>query len=489
MATFDYDLGVIGGGAAGLTAAAGAARLGARVLLIETEKSLGGDCLHYGCVPSKTLIHTANLRWSMLQAGRFGLAPCVAPPADMTKVSARIREVIETIGRHDSAERFEKLGAEVVFDTPVFMDEHTVRLERRLATAAKWIIATGSSPVYPGGFGLAEAGVLTNREIFSLGSLPGRLAVLGAGPVAVEMAQAFVRLGSKVTLVHRGRGILKRADPEMADLLRERLKAEGVDFAEQTVIKRLAREEGVTRIEGLQEGRPWTLDCDAVLAALGRAPNVAGLALEKAGVEYNAAGIVTDARLRSSQKHIFACGDVRGKYLFTHAAGHEAGVAVANAVLHLPRKVDYRFFPWAAFTDPELAQIGMGEAEARESGLDFRVVREDFAANDRAVAEGAIAGRVKILLGRGDKPLGVHILGPRAGELICEWAAVLGGGVGLIRLAGLTHPYPTFGEMNKTLAGKVAAEKIFSPRVVKWLKILFGLRGGAPVAQGAAGKD
>jgi len=227
----------------------------------------------------------------------------------------------------------------------------------------------------------------------------------------------------------------------------------------------------------VREERPWSLDCDAVLAALGRAPNVAGLNLEKAGVEYNAAGIATDGRLRTSQKHIFACGDVRGKYLFTHAAGYEAGVAVANAVLRLPRKVDYRFFPWAAFSDPELAQIGLGEAEARAAGIDFRVVSEDFAANDRAQAEGATAGRIKILLGPGDKPLGVHILSPRAGELICEWTAALGGGLSLTKLATLVHPYPTYGEMNKTLAGKVAAEKLFSPKVTKLLKLLFGLRG------------
>ncbi|MBF0480375.1 MAG: FAD-dependent oxidoreductase [Desulfovibrionaceae bacterium] len=476
MAVFDYDIGVIGAGAAGLSAAAGAARFGAKVLLIEAEKSLGGDCLHYGCVPSKTLIHTANLRWSMLRAERFGLAPCAAPPADMALVAARIREVVAAVGRHDSVERFEKLGVEVAIDRPVFMDEHTVRLERRLATAAKWIIATGSSPVYPGGFGLAEAGALTNREIFSLTTLPARLAVLGAGPVAVEMAQAFARLGSKVTIVHRGQGLLKRADPELAALLGQRLKDEGVVFAEKTIIKRLNRENGVTRIEGLQEDKPWTLDCEAALAALGRAPNVAGLGLEKAGVKYDASGVAADDRLRATQKHIFACGDVRGKYLFTHAAGYEAGVAVANAVLRLPRKVDYRFFPWAVFTGPELAQIGMGEEAARRAGIDFRTVSEDFSANDRAQTEG-VAGRIKILLGRGDKPLGVHILGPRAGELICEWAAVLGGGLGLTRLAGLVHPYPTFGEINKTLAGKVVAEKLFSPNILKLLKFFFGLRG------------
>ena len=416
MATFDYDLGVIGGGAAGLTAAVGAVRLGAKVLLIEAEGSLGGDCLHYGCVPSKTLIHTANLRWSMLRAERFGLAPCDAPPADMARVAARIREAIETIGPHDTVERFEKLGMRVVLDKPVFVDEHAVRLENGRVTAAKWIIATGSSPSYPDGLGLAEAGALTNRQIFSLDALPARLAVLGAGPVAVEMAQAFNRLGSKVTVVQRGGGILKRSDPELAGLLQERLKAEGVTFVEHVATWRLTRENGVTRIEGRQDDRPWTLDCDVVLAALGRVPNTSGLGLDKAGVAHDAGGILTDTRLRTSQKHIFACGDARGKYLFTHAAGYEGSVAVANAILHLPRKVDYRFFPWAAFTDPELAQIGMGEDEARKAGTDFRVVREDFSTNDRAVTEGETGGRVKILLGRGDKPLGVHILGPRAGE-------------------------------------------------------------------------
>jgi pyruvate/2-oxoglutarate dehydrogenase complex dihydrolipoamide dehydrogenase (E3) component len=477
MAQYDYDLGVIGGGAAGLSAAAGAAMLGAKVLLVEAEKSLGGDCLRYGCVPSKTLIHTANLRRAMGEAPRFGLAACDPPPADMAKVAARIREVITIIGRHDCVERFEKLGVEVAFDYPVFTDDHAVRLEDRSVTCAKWVVATGSSPVVPGGFGLAEAGVLTNRELFSLERLPARLAVLGAGPVAVEMAQAFSRLGSKVTLVHRGRGILKRADAELAGLLRDRLAAEGLNFAEDAVIKRVVRDGGVTRIEGVRDGAPFTLDCEAVLAALGRAPNVDGLGLDKAGVAFGPGGIAVDARMRTSRPHIFACGDVTGAYQFTHAAGYEASVAVANAVLRLPRMADYRYFPWVAFTGPELGQIGMTESEARAAGIDCRVVAEDFAASDRAQAEGETFGRIKLVLGPKGRVLGVSILGARAGELICEWAAVLGAGATLTRLAGVVHPYPTYGELNKTMAGKVVGEKLFSPTVKKILKLLFGLRG------------
>lgn len=480
MASYDFDLGVIGGGAAGLTAAAGGARLGAKVLLVEKEPVLGGDCLHYGCVPSKTLIATAKLRHRMLKAADWGLTPMDLPPVDFAKVTARIRRVIETLQAHDSPERFCSLGAQVEFGLPEFADEHAVRLNGRTVSASRWIVATGSAAQVPDIPGLRQTPHLTNRTLFSLDELPETLVVLGGGAIAVEMAQAFQRLGSRVTMVQRSGQLLSGEDPDMAQMVRESLEADGVTVVTGARARFASVAYGLKHVGyTLASGEEGIASGKALLVAMGRSPNVAGLKLENAGVAYTEKGIPTDARLRTTSPDIFAAGDVLGKWMFTHAAGHEGGVALTNAVARLPRKAEYTFMPKVTYCDPELATLGMGEAEAAKAGLDATVQVERFQDNDRALADGTPAGLVKLLVDKHGKVAGVRIFGPRAGDLLGEWAAALAGGVKLSELAQAVHPYPTLGEINKRVAGEYLAPKIFEGMAPKLLKAVFGLKGRA----------
>ena len=492
MAAHDFDIGIIGGGAGGLSVAAGAAQLGARTLLIEREEHLGGDCLFYGCVPSKTLIATAHARHVMSRAQDFGLPPVSLPPVDFAQVRARIESVIMGIRGHDSIERFCGLGAEVRFGAARFVDDHVVEIEEaagaRRVSAAKWVVAPGSRAQIPAIPGLAQTPHLTNREIFALPRLPERLVILGGGPIAVELAQAFRRLGSQVDVIQRSGRILTRDDADMAAVVQQALEAEGVRFHLGAALTSVSQEggqgEGGQKVVSFtRDGQAQSVSGDALLVALGRTPNVEGLGLEQAGVDYSPKGIVVDARLRTSQKHIFACGDVTGAWQFTHAAGYEAGVVVANAIFRLPRKADYTWMPWCTYTEPGLGGIGLNEAMAKKAGLkpgvDYRVVTERFADNDRARAEAETGGLVKLLLDSSGKPLGVQIAGAGAGDLLGEWAAVLAGKVSLTTLAGIVHPYPTRAESAKALAGRIIGEKLFSPTVKKALHYVFGLKGRA----------
>ena len=480
MADYDYDIGIIGGGAAGLTVASGAAQLGAKTLLIEKEPALGGDCLHYGCVPSKTLIRSAHVYHDMKHADRFGLPKVAPPPVDFPRIARRIQDVIAVIQKHDSEERFCKLGAKVAFGTVFFKNDHTVDLNGRAVSAKTWVIATGSSAAVPPIPGLKGIDYITNREIFSLDRLPGSMIVLGAGPIGIEMAQAFNRLGTSVTVVDRAGQILTKEDPDMADAVQAVMESEGVKFYLGAGVEH-ASEAGQKKSVSLKlgDGASVALTADTVLVAMGREVNVNDLWLDAAGVAFGRTGITVDARLRTSQKHIFAAGDVSGGYQFTHAAGYEGGVVVSNAVFHLPRKVDYTWLPWCTYTDPELASIGLNERAARDAGLDFSVWTEAFQDNDRGLAEGQAEGRIKLILDKKEKPLGVQIFGPRAGDLIAEWVAVLNGGVKLSTLASAIHPYPTLGEISKRVTGSVFSPKIFSEKVQKGLKFFFNLKGRA----------
>ena len=480
MAGYDYDLGVMGGGAAGLTLAAGAAQLGAKTLLIEKEPRLGGDCLHHGCVPSKTLIRSASVYHLMKNTARFGLPAMDPLPVDFAQVRGRIEEVIAKIQEHDSEERFCSLGVEVRFGAARFIGEHSVELAGERLSAKAWLIATGSSPAAPPVPGLADTPYITNKEIFSLDELPASLLVLGAGPIAIEMAQAFSRLGSRVSLVQRSGQILSREDPDLADEVMAGLQEEGVEFYLNAKLNRAWQEGGRTQVAITDgEGREVVLSAQRLLVALGRRANLEGLGLEDIGVAYDAKGLKLDERLRTAHKHIYGAGDVTGAHQFTHAAGYEGGVVLANAILRLPRKVDYTWLPWVTYCEPELAGIGLNEKAAHTAGLAYTVWREEFAANDRAQAGGHAKGQLKLLLDKDEKPLGVQILGPQAGELINEWVAVLGGKMKLSTLAGLVHPYPTLGEINKRVAGQVMAPKLFSPLVQKGLKFFFHTKGRA----------
>jgi len=480
MATYDYDIGIIGGGAAGLTVASGAAQLGAKTLLVEKEKELGGDCLHFGCVPSKTLIRTAQAYHTIKNSQAFGLPSVEIPPVDFTKVKERIQAVIATIQKHDSEERFCSLGAKVQFGEPSFTDEHSIRLNGQTVSAKTWVIATGSSPDSPPIEGLDKTPHITNKEIFSLDHLPESMIILGAGPIATEMAQAFCRLGTKVSVVQRSGQILSKEDKDMADEVMQVLTSEGVAFYLNTPVLGV-RDLGYQREVLIKdkEGKTTSLTAERILVAMGRDPNIRGLNLDGIGVEFDRKGVKVDERMRTSQKHVYAAGDVTGKFQFTHAAGYEGGIVVSNAIFHLPRKANYTFLPWCTYTDPELSSIGMNEKGAKEAGIDYSVFTELFMGNDRSLAEGERTGKIKMLLDKNEKPLGVQILGPQAGELLSEWVAVLNGKVKLSTLASAIHPYPTLGEINKRVAGAYLSPKIFSDRVRKGLKFFFHLKGRA----------
>ncbi len=480
MASYDYDIGIIGGGAGGLTVASGAAQLGARILLVEKEPQLGGDCLHYGCVPSKTLIKTARVYHNMKRAPDFGLPAVDLPPVDFGRVSERIRAVIAAIQPHDSEERFCELGVRVRFGEAVFSDDHSIALDGRHISAKTWVIATGSSPVVPPIPGLADTPHLTNREIFSLERLPRSMIILGGGPVRRQMARAFNRLGTRVSVVDLAPQVLGKEDPDMAAAVMKVLAAEGVEFHLECAIEAV-KETGSLKTVSIRDksGTAGRLEAEQILVALGRRANTAGLGLDAIGVETHRGGIKVDGRLRTSQRHIYAIGDVNGGYQFTHAAGYEGGIVISNAVFRLPRRADYRFLPWCTYVDPELASIGRNERAAREAGIDYSVWVESFGENDRSLAEGNVTGKIKMILDEKEKPIGVQIMGPHAGDLLGEWVAALNGGVKLSTLATAVHPYPTLTEISKRVTGSYFSPKIFSDRIKKGLKFFFNLKGRA----------
>jgi pyruvate/2-oxoglutarate dehydrogenase complex dihydrolipoamide dehydrogenase (E3) component len=482
MAKYDYDLGIIGGGAAGLTAAAGAAQFGAKTLLIEKSARLGGDCLHYGCVPSKTLIRTAGVYALLKRSKEFGLPEVQLPPADLGAVMDRVQNVIERIQLHDSADRFCGLGAQVSFGSPAFVDEHSVLLEGRNISARSWIIATGSGPALPPIAGLDTVPYWTSETIFTQRILPVSLIVLGGGPLGLELAQAMVRLGSKVTIVEFADQILGPEDQDLAAILHKRLEDEGctifvgtkaieVQYRDSLIHLTVASADG--------KGKTQVLKAEALLVAAGRKPNIDGLGLDTAGVKFTPRGILTDSRMKTNIGHIYACGDVNGQLPFTHVAGYEAGIALTNAVLRLPRRADYNKIGWCTYTDPEVASIGLNEKRAKKENIEYRLWEEPFADNDRALAEGEAGGKIKLLTTPAGRLLGCQIIGAQAGELIHEWVVAVNGGVKLSTVAGAVHIYPTLAEISKRVAGKIFAEKIFSDRTRSLLKFIFSLKGRA----------
>ncbi len=480
MTTYDFDLGVLGGGAAGLTITAGASRLGAKTLLVEKSPALGGDCLHYGCVPSKTLIRTARVNHDIRHAEKFGLPQVDIKPVDFKQVVKRIRSVISIIQKHDSVERFCALGARVEFGQAEFIDEHAIRLNGKTYSAKTWALATGSSPAIPPIAGLDTVSYLTNKDIFYMDRLPASMIILGGGSVGIEMAQAFNRLGTRVTVIQRSGQILSKEDKDLADTVMQTLSNEGVSFVLESSILTVTEKAGsktVTLKNGA--GKTETLSAETLLVAMGRSANIAGLGLEKIDITSTNRGIEVNGRLRTNHRHIYAAGDVIGKYQFTHAAGYEGGIVVSNAIFHLPRKTDYTFLPWCTYTTPELASIGMNEKRAAAAGIKYDLWTEEFKSNDRSLAEGEETGTLKLLLDEKENPIGIQILGPHAGELLSEWVAVLNGKVKLSTLAGAIHPYPTLGEINKKVAGSILGEKIFSDTVKKGLKFFFHFKGRA----------
>lgn len=454
------DICVIGAGSGGLSVAAGAAQMGARVVLVE-KGEMGGDCLNTGCVPSKALIAAAHAAHAGREAARFGV-DYDPPRVDFARVHAHVHGVIAAIAPHDSVERFEGLGVRVIKAHARFVDGSHVEAGGVRIKARRFVIATGSRAALPPIPGLAQTPHLTNETVFSLTKAPERLIVIGGGPIGVELAQAFSRLGARVTLLERFT-ILPRDEPEAVAILRARLVAEGVDIRENVAIAGASGSEGDVRV-ALEGGE--TLEATHLLVAAGRTPNVEDLGLDAAGVAFDPKkGVTVDARLRTSNRRVLAVGDVAGGPQFTHIAGYHAGIVIRNALFMLPAKVDYRALPWVTYADPELAHVGLTEAQAREAGHDVRTLTEPLSGNDRARAESRTEGLTKLVLDRGGRILGATILAPGAGEQIGLWGLAIARGMKIGAVAGMILPYPTLAETGKRAAGAWFTPTLYGPRV------------------------
>ena len=437
-----YDLTIIGGGSGGLISGRLAVSLGARVLLIEKER-LGGDCLRYGCVPSKSLIHVARMLRQARETARLGLTIDTST-IDMGQVAGYIQEVIRRVEENETALAE---GLDVFFGRVEFQSPTTLRLNGEPVRSRSTLIATGSRPAIPALEGLAETGYLTNEDIFDLTSLPGSLVIAGGGPVGVELAQALARLGTNVTLIQGPARILPREDPEVSEAIAAILRAEGVELITGALLTG-ARKQGMRKIARIRHnGGEREIETDELLLALGRRPNVEGLNLEAAGISYDARGIKVNAYLETSVPNVLAVGDVIGGYLFTHVAAYQAGIAARNALVPLAKKkVDERVVPWCTFTDPEAARVGLTSAQARERYQRVREVRFPYTEIDRAQAESATTGFLKLVLaGKKDELVGAHIVGTQAGELLGEISLAMRKRLSLSDIQWTIHPYPTIG--------------------------------------------
>lgn len=449
MERIKTDILVIGGGSGGLSVASGAAQMGADVVLLEGHK-MGGDCLNYGCVPSKALL-------AMGKRAHAGTGTSHAEALD------HVRKVIATIEPHDSVERFEGLGVRVISDYGHFVSPTEVEVGGTRITARRIVIATGSSPLVPPIPGLDKVPYETNETIFDLEETPGHLLIIGGGPIGVEMAQAHRRLGCDVTVIE-GMKALGKDDPEAAAVVLDALRDEGIAIEEDAMADEVRGKPGAIEVEA-KDGRIFK--GTHLLVAVGRKPNIDRLNLEAAGIETTRAGVKVDARLRTTNRRVLAIGDVAGGLQFTHVAGYHAGLVIRQALLGLPAKVRTDHIPWATYTDPELAQVGLTEAEAREAHGDrVEVARFDYAGNDRAIAEGRTVGFVKVMVVKG-RPMGATIVGHQAGEHINLWALALASKLKMSAIAGMVSPYPSLGEINKRAAGAYFSPRLFDSKGVK----------------------
>ena len=454
------DLVVIGGGPGGLVVASVAAQVGLRVTLIEKSEQLGGDCLHSGCVPSKTLIHMARTAHVARRGAATGLLS-VMPDIDYNKVIDRVEQVVDRIQQHDDPERFRGYGCEVRFGAARFISPHEVTVGEEIISGRRFVIATGSMPAIPPIPLLEQTGFETNETIFKRRSLPEHLAVIGGGPVGVELAQAFSRFGSQVTIIEAADRLLIHEDEQTSLLLQEALEEEGIHIITAAQVAGVRRE-GDARQIALADGR--TVECERILVATGRRPVVHGLGLEDAGVEFGRQGIVVDRRLRTSQKHIYAVGDVCGPYPFTHMAEYQAGIALANIVFRTPKKTDYRVVPRVVYTDPEVASVGLTEAEAKKKGIKYHTAEFEMAGIDRAITDGHEQGRARLLISKG-RIAGASLVGAHAGELIHELALAMQVNVKVKDIAAMVHAYPTYAQIHRRTINKSYAHLLQSKKV------------------------
>tara|TARA_A100000171_G_scaffold52166_1_gene69345 strand:+ start:5281 stop:6705 length:1425 start_codon:yes stop_codon:yes gene_type:complete len=470
MSLLEPDICVIGAGSGGLSVAAGASQMGARVVLIE-KASMGGDCLNYGCVPSKALLAAGHVAQSMREASLFGLKKN-SPTVSFEKVHRHVHEVIRAIAPHDSVERFEGLGVRVLKTEASFIDEKTVKAGDYLVRPKYFVIATGSHPFIPPLKGLEKVPFLTNETLFDLKECPDHLIILGGGPIGIEMAQAFQRLGAKVTVV-QSHSILPKDDPELVDVIRQKLLSEGVTFIEGARAVSVKSSGKNVSLTYKSEKEEKTVSGSHLLVAVGRRPSLKALNLKAAGLDSSSKGINVDQRLRSSQKHIYALGDAIGQHQFTHMASYHAGLVIRNILFKWPAKLSSKAIPRVTYTDPELAHVGMTEKEARtQEGSSFKSMTFPFNENDRAQAEHATEGLIKVLTTKRGHVLGVSIAGKGAGELIFPWSLAITKKMRLSDLAGTIIPYPTYSEVSKRVAGSFYTPALYGHKtraVVRFL--------------------
>lgn len=465
------DLCVIGAGSGGLTVAAAARAFGASVVLIEQGK-MGGDCLNTGCVPSKALIAAAGFAKAARRGPEFGVS-FGARRVDFGQVHDHIMGVIDTIAPNDSVERFEALGAHVIKAPARFIDKRTVEAGGQMIRARRFVVATGSRPSIPPIEGLEQTPFLTNETIFALKDKPDHLLIIGGGPIGIELAQAYARLGSQVSVIEMA-DMLSKDDPELTEFVLRRVAEDGVTLRPKTKIVSTAAEDGGVTVTVMGQDGEEVLTGSHLLVATGRTPSVAELGLEAAGVTFSDAGIGVNAHLRTSNRRIFAIGDVvAGGLKFTHVSGYHAGLVVRSALFGLPAREKRGIIPWVTYTDPEIANVGLTEPMARERlGDKFKVVRWSFAENDRAQTERRPEGAIKMITDKGGRIIGCGIVGAQAGELVSLFAFAIANGMKASSLTKYVAPYPTLAEIAKRMGTEYYRDQLGSPWIARWLKLI-----------------
>lgn len=482
---YDYDLIVIGGGAAGLTASGMAASMGVKTAMIEAKK-LGGDCTWYGCIPSKALLKSAKVANIVSNSHKYGIS-AKEISVDFKAVMERVRKIREDVYEEaDDPEIYRKMGVDVITATASFISDHQIELvsenKTETVSAKYFLIATGSSPVIPPIKGINEIKFLTNENIFELEKIPESLIVVGAGPIGIEMAQSFNRLGSKVKVIDFMDNILFRDDQELVAVLYKQLKKEGIEFYLGYGVEEFQNQDGQIKVscKGKVSEEIISFSAESVLLAVGRKANISRLNLEKAGVIADKKGIPVDSKCRTNIKNIYACGDVSGRAQFTHYAEHMAKTAITNMILKMPFKLEEVNIPWCTYSDPEIAHVGMNEQELYNKNISFEVYKFPYNKIDRALADSTENGWIKVLAKESSgKIYGVSIVGEMAGELISEFALAIKNKVSLRNIADTMHPYPTYGLGNRRAADQWYVRKQ-SVLFVKILKMLFGYRGQLP---------
>lgn len=469
MEKLKVDMCVIGAGSGGLSVAAGASQMGASTVLIEKHK-MGGDCLNYGCVPSKALLAAGHAAEAVRTAGKFGVDASIRK-IDPEGVYGHVRNTIAAIEPHDSVERFEGLGVKVFLGEGKFSGPRTVIVGDTEITARRIVVATGSRASVPPIPGIEDVPYLINETIFGLSEVPKHLIVIGGGPIGIEMAQAHRQLGAEVTVLELFK-IMPKDDPDLVQVVRDQITQEGIDLREGIEVKRVEKSDTGVRAVIVSDDKEIVIEGSHLLVAAGRQPNVDGLDLEKAGIDYSKKGIDVDDRMRTSNKKVFAIGDVAGGFQFTHVAGYHAKIVIKNALFRLPGRADHRFVPWVTYTTPELAQVGLTEEQARKSHDDIRVLTWPYKDNDRALAEGATQGLIKVITTKKGKLLGCGIVGRQAGELIQMWVLALTKGMKVSDITDIITPYPTLAEIANRAAGSFYTPSLFSERTRKIVRFL-----------------